>query len=108
MMSEKPLLCFQATPGLFMVFPLLLIAFIVATNSNAWFGTAVLVTNMKNFPLSRGTVAGILKWYAAIGGAVYIVIYNVFLDQSSTNLPLFLALGNPVICWRKQVQNTFL
>lgn len=22
MMSEKPLLCFQATPGLFMVFPL--------------------------------------------------------------------------------------
>lgn len=80
----------------------------MATNSNAWFGTAVLVTNMKNFPLSRGTVAGILKWYAAIGGAVYIVIYNVFLDQSSTNLPLFLALGNPVICWRKQVQNTFL
>lgn len=71
----------------------------MATNSNAWFGTAVLVTNMKNFPLSRGTVAGILKGYAAIGGAVYTVIYNVFLDQSSTNLLLFLALGIPVVCF---------
>ncbi|RID57726.1 hypothetical protein BRARA_F01082, partial [Brassica rapa] len=75
------------------------VALIVATNSNAWFGTAVLVTNMKNFPLSRGTVAGILKGYAAIGGAVYTVIYNVFLDQSSTNLLLFLALGIPVVCF---------
>ncbi|KAF8054743.1 hypothetical protein N665_1318s0012 [Sinapis alba] len=59
----------------------------------------VLVTNMKNFPLSRGTVAGILKGYAAIGGAVYTVIYNVFLDQSPTNLLLFLSLGIPVICF---------
>lgn len=71
----------------------------MATNSNAWFGTAVLVTNMKNFPLSRGTVAGILKGYAAIGGAVYTVIYNVFLDQSSPRLLLFLALGIPVLCF---------
>lgn len=75
------------------------IALIVAANSNAWFGTAVLVTNMKNFPLSRGTVAGILKGYAAIGGAVYTVIYNVFLDQSSTKLLRFLTLGIPIICF---------
>ncbi|KAJ6389649.1 hypothetical protein OIU77_027884 [Salix suchowensis] len=40
---------------------LLWLALLIATNSNAWFGTAVLVTNMRNFPLSRGTVSGILK-----------------------------------------------
>ncbi|KAL1218414.1 Protein NUCLEAR FUSION DEFECTIVE 4 [Cardamine amara subsp. amara] len=87
----------QTLPGL--PFWLLWIALIVATNSNAWFGTAVLVTNMKNFPLSRGTVAGILKGYAAIGGAIYTVIYNVFLDKSSAKLLMFLALGIPVICF---------
>ncbi|CAA7026068.1 unnamed protein product [Microthlaspi erraticum] len=87
----------QTLPAL--PFWLLWIALIVATNSNAWFGTAVLVTNMKNFPLSRGTVAGILKGYAAIGGAVYTVIYNVFLDQSPPRLLLFLALGIPVLCF---------
>ncbi|GAU27827.1 hypothetical protein TSUD_114070 [Trifolium subterraneum] len=40
---------------------LLCLALCVATNSGAWFGTAVLVTNMRNFPLSRGTISGILK-----------------------------------------------
>ncbi|KAL7181835.1 hypothetical protein ACSBR1_040693 [Camellia fascicularis] len=37
------------------------LALCVATNSGAWLGMAVLVTNMRNFPVSRGTVAGILK-----------------------------------------------
>lgn len=74
------------------------IALVVATNSNAWFGTAVLVTNMRNFPLSRGTVAGILKGYAGISAAVYTVLYNMVLQESATKLVLFLALGLPFIC----------
>ncbi|XP_010537919.1 PREDICTED: protein NUCLEAR FUSION DEFECTIVE 4-like [Tarenaya hassleriana] len=80
-------------------FWLLWIVLIIATNSNAWFGTAVLVTNMKNFPLSRGTVAGILKGYAGIAAAVYTVIYDVLLNKSPPKLLLFLALGIPVICF---------
>ncbi|KAG5113214.1 hypothetical protein JHK82_036483 [Glycine max] len=36
-------------------------ALAVGTNSCAWLSTAILVTNMRNFPVSRGTVAGILK-----------------------------------------------
>ncbi|TKY48045.1 NUCLEAR FUSION DEFECTIVE 4 [Spatholobus suberectus] len=40
---------------------LLWLALCVATNSCAWFGTAVLVTNMRNFPLSRGTISAFLK-----------------------------------------------
>ncbi|KAK0598419.1 hypothetical protein LWI29_034493 [Acer saccharum] len=79
-------------------FWLLFLALIVATNSNAWFGTAVLVTNMRNFPLSRGTVAGILKGYVGISAAVYTVLYSMVLNQSATRLLLFMALGLPVIC----------
>ncbi|OMP01464.1 hypothetical protein COLO4_11849 [Corchorus olitorius] len=73
------------------------IALVVAANSNAWFGTAVLVTNMRNFPLSRGTVAGLLKGYVGISAAVYTVLYSSVLQQSSSNLLLFLTLGLPVI-----------
>lgn len=76
----------------------LFVALVVGTNSNAWFGTAVLVTNMRNFPLSRGTVAGILKGYVGISAAVYTVIYSLVLGQSASKLLLFLTLGIPVIC----------
>lgn len=81
-----------------MPFWLLFVALVVGTNSNAWFGTAVLVTNMRNFPLSRGTVAGILKGYVGISAAVYTVIYSLILGQSASELLLFLTLGIPVIC----------
>ncbi|KDP37029.1 hypothetical protein JCGZ_06085 [Jatropha curcas] len=77
---------------------LLWLALVVATNSNAWFGTAVLVTNMRNFPLSRGTVSGILKGYVGISAAVYTVLYNLVLTDSASKLLLFLTLGIPVIC----------
>ncbi|XWS11747.1 hypothetical protein CRYUN_Cryun37aG0026700 [Craigia yunnanensis] len=74
------------------------IALVVASNSNAWFGTAVLVTNMKNFPLGRGTVSGILKGYVGISAVVYTVLYSSLLEQSASKLLLFLTLGLPVIC----------
>ncbi|KAK3219237.1 hypothetical protein Dsin_013207 [Dipteronia sinensis] len=79
-------------------FWLLFLALVIATNSNAWFGTAVLVTNMRNFPLSRGSVAGILKGYVGISAAVYTVLYGMVLNHSATRLLLFMALGLPVIC----------
>ncbi|CAB4272888.1 unnamed protein product [Prunus armeniaca] len=81
-----------------MPFVVLCITLCIATNSNAWIGTAVLVTNMRNFPLSRGTVAGILKGYIGLSAAVYTVVYSVVLKESALNLLLFLALGIPVLC----------
>ncbi|XP_050232311.1 protein NUCLEAR FUSION DEFECTIVE 4 [Mercurialis annua] len=77
---------------------LLFVALVVATNSNAWFGTAVLVTNMRNFPLSRGTVSGILKGYVGLSASVYTLLFNVALDKSATKLLLFLTVGIPIIC----------
>ncbi|XP_043701582.1 protein NUCLEAR FUSION DEFECTIVE 4-like [Telopea speciosissima] len=78
---------------------LLWLALCVATNSSAWFFTAVLVTNMRNFPLSRGTVAGILKGYGGISAAVFTVIYTAVLQKSSSKLLLFLTLGVPLVCF---------
>jgi hypothetical protein len=57
----------------------------------------VLVTNVRNFPLSGGTVAGIRKGYIGLSAVVYTVIYMV-LDDSSSKLLAFLALGLPVLC----------
>lgn len=75
----------------------LFLTLFIATNSNAWYGTPVLVVNMRNFPLSRGTVAGILKGYIGISAAVYTVIFSLVLNQSALNLLLFLALGLPIL-----------
>lgn len=77
----------------------LCIALCIATNSAAWLTTAVLVTNMRNFPLSRGTVVGILKGYGGISGAVFTEVYGVLLGNSSPALLLFLAVGIPILCF---------
>ncbi|GFY80769.1 major facilitator superfamily protein [Actinidia rufa] len=77
---------------------LLWLALCVATNSSAWLGTAVLVTNMRNFPISRGTVAGILKGYGGLSAAVYTEIFSMLLHNSSSKLLLFLSLGIPILC----------
>ncbi|KAM0033363.1 putative MFS transporter superfamily [Helianthus debilis subsp. tardiflorus] len=74
------------------------LALVVATNSSAWLGTAVLVTNMRNFPLSRGTVAGILKGYVGLSAAVFTEVYTMVLKGSASALLLFFTLGIPVIC----------
>ncbi|KAG9148423.1 hypothetical protein Leryth_016910 [Lithospermum erythrorhizon] len=76
----------------------LFIALCVATNSSAWFGTAVLVTNMRNFPLSRGTVAGILKGYVGLSAAVFTEVYSMALSGSASKLLLLLTLGVPIVC----------
>lgn len=93
-------LIWLAVSQTFSQFPYLLLwlALCVATNSSAWFSTAVLVTNMRNFPLSRGTISGILKGYAGISAAVYTLIYSMLLKSSASELLLFLAIGIPVVC----------
>lgn len=73
------------------------IALCIATHGSAWLGTAVLVTNMRNFPISRGAVAGILKGYVGLSAAVFTEVYTMALDGSASKLLLLLTLGIPVI-----------
>ncbi|KAI4329373.1 hypothetical protein L6164_021643 [Bauhinia variegata] len=82
----------SAIPYLLLWFTLCL-----AAHSCVWFGTVVFVTNMRNFPLSRGTVSGILKGYVGISAAVYTLIYSMVLKGSASGLLLFLTVGVPVL-----------
>ncbi|ESW22771.1 hypothetical protein PHAVU_005G179700, partial [Phaseolus vulgaris] len=74
------------------------LALCVSTNNSAWFGTAVFVTNMRNFPLSRGTISGILNGYGGISAEVYTLIYSLVLKGSASKLLLFLTIGLPAVC----------
>ncbi|XP_045790632.1 protein NUCLEAR FUSION DEFECTIVE 4-like [Trifolium pratense] len=78
---------------------LLWFALVIASNSSAWLTTAVLVTNMRNFPVSRGKVAGILKGYGGLSAAVFTEIYSLLLHNSSSKFLLLLAIGIPVVCF---------
>ncbi|KAL5223000.1 hypothetical protein ABZP36_027713 [Zizania latifolia] len=74
------------------------IALAIGTNSSAWLLTAVLVTNMRNFRLRRGVVAGLLKGYVGLSAALFTQIFVGLLHRSPTGLLLLLAVGLPLIC----------
>ncbi|KAK1407099.1 hypothetical protein QVD17_38710 [Tagetes erecta] len=77
---------------------LLWVALVIAANSSAWLGTAVIVTNLRNFPLSRGTVAGLLKGYIALSAAVFTEVSIMIFNGSASAILLVFTLGIPVIC----------
>ncbi|KAI3820587.1 hypothetical protein L1987_08135 [Smallanthus sonchifolius] len=77
---------------------LLWVALVLAANSSAWLGTAVIVTNLRNFPLSRGTVAGLLKGYIALSAAVFTEVSIMLFNGSASAIVLVFTLGIPIIC----------
>ncbi|KAJ4801962.1 Major facilitator superfamily protein [Rhynchospora pubera] len=74
------------------------LALLLGSNSSAWLITTVLVTNMKNFPHSRGTVSGLLKGYVGLCAAVLTQLFSGILNKSPTDLLCLLSLGLPLIC----------
>ncbi|MCO5585739.1 hypothetical protein L7F22_039675 [Adiantum nelumboides] len=74
------------------------IAIFVGGNSTTWFNTAILVTCMRNFPKSRGTIVGFLKGFVGLSGAIFMQIFFSLLGRSPVHLLLFLAIGPTLLC----------
>jgi hypothetical protein len=70
----------------------------IGANSSTWFSTAVLVTCLRNFPHSRGTVAGILKGFMGLSAAIFTQIFISLLSYNSEWLLLLLAIGPGLVC----------
>jgi len=70
----------------------------LGSNSATWFNTAVLVTCMRNFPHSRGTVVGILKGFVGLSAAIFAQIYTALLTSNANLLLLFLTIGPTAVC----------
>lgn len=59
----------------------------LAVNSNTFFSTAIVVTNVQNFPKKRGLVIGILKGFLGLSGAIMTpIFYAVYPNDPSSFL----------------------
>ncbi|MBA0796903.1 hypothetical protein Gohar_007635, partial [Gossypium harknessii] len=63
----------------------------IGANSQNSANTGALVTSVKNFPESRGSMIGLLKGYTGLSGAIMIQIYLAVYENDSKSLILLIA-----------------
>lgn len=70
----------------------------LAANAQTFSNTAVVVTCVKIFPNSRGTVVGLMKGCLGIGGAILVQLYSAVFGSKQEAFPLMMACLAPVVC----------
>lgn len=68
-------------------------------NSSTWMNTAVLVTCMRNFPRSRGTVTGTLKGYIGLSTAIFTQLCTALFTSEATAFLLLLTFLPAIVCF---------
>ncbi|CAK9256942.1 unnamed protein product [Sphagnum jensenii] len=68
-------------------------------NSTTWMNTAVLVTCMRNFPHSRGTVTGMLKGYIGLSTAIFTQLCTALFTSEASAFLLLLTFLPAIICF---------
>lgn len=67
-------------------------------NSTTWMNTAILVTCIRNFSMSRGQVSGILKGYVGLSTAIFTDLCSALFADDPAKFLLMLAIVPFVVC----------
>ncbi|MCO5569451.1 hypothetical protein L7F22_023163 [Adiantum nelumboides] len=69
----------------------------IGTNGETYFNTASLVTNVRNFPKSRGHIVGLLKGFTGLCSAIFTQLYTTFFAPDEAAYLFIVAVGPTMV-----------